>query len=574
MAQAHILLLPRLEYFKWVRAAQKYALHFGTGITSDPTRAGNQDVVTVVVAPKAFQQEGNIVQWLKTRFPRLMIDAIHANTPEKLGEVLAGRIEKDSPFGSLVGAKTGGEVFPRFPKDRLYLFWPTDYPTILQPFGVNPELYLRYGLPGHGGLDIRAPHDAKVYACADGEVDLIEDGEKPTNYGRQVGIRHRNGYRTIYTNLEPVLVNVGDQVKARQPIGRLSSSGNHLHLTLKKDRATENGETDYPVDIIDPTPFLVFQHQEEEVMEVLGITRETSALAGFAWTRPCLVGVNARWGGTMQEVDFRVLREARVEAVKVSAHTPEQTIHRLHEMNPDMFILGSMVTNEDVEIADPQRWVEEMYAEFLRLYRKGVRYFQIHQNPNLHQFGWRKYWSSGQDFGKWWLTVTGLLKEEFPEAQLGFPGVMPGRQVPGQRLDADVFLEGADQAVGQADWLGVTCYWKNEAEMDSPDCGRFYEVMRERFPEKLLIITAFGNIHPHTNPVVKGREYVKFYQRLRDFPGIGAAFAQILSAAHGYESMVWRTEDGRPNLIVEQVGAREMGELEPVRVTTNPMFQK
>ena len=35
-----------------------------------------------------------------------------------------------------------------------------------------------------------------------------------------------------------------------------NSTGPHLHLTLKKEGATECGETDYPYDIIDPTPFL------------------------------------------------------------------------------------------------------------------------------------------------------------------------------------------------------------------------------------------------------------------------------------------------------------------------------
>ncbi|MGD2027428.1 MAG: M23 family metallopeptidase [Anaerolineales bacterium] len=560
MARSQILLLPRDQYFRWVRSVQKFALHFGVGITPDPSKAGNKEVVSVVIAPNAFRREGDIVQWLKTRFPKLMIDVIHANSPEKLAAILDERIDIDTPYKTLINAKNEDKVVPRYPKDRLYLFWPTDYPTILQPFGANSELYVQYGLPGHEGIDIRAPHNTNVYACADGEVYLVEDGRNQHNYGKQVRIRHEYGYRTIYAHLERILVNVGDKVRARQLIGRAdssgNSSGNHLHLTLKKDQATANGETNYPLDIIDPTPFLVYKHQEVEVMETLGMTGEAASAGSYGWTQPCLVGINTRQGGTMQEVDFAVLREARIEAVRVSAHTPAGTLNRLRELIPDVFLLGTMTARINQENRSPQRWVEEMYAEFLRLYRAGVRYFQIQESPNRQQSGWRTVWSSGEGFGRWWLAAVELLKEEYPEARMGFPGVSVGGHVPGQRLAANVFLEGADQAMIQADWLGATCYWKSEAEMNSRDDGRFYEVLRERYPDKLIFITEFGNINAYTNPVVKGREYVKFYRRLREYPGVGAAFAQIVSAARGYDALVWRSEDGKANRIGKQVGER------------------
>ena len=51
-------------------------------------------------------------------------------------------------------------------------------------------------------------------------------------------------------------------MQAGQVIGLADSTGasvgSHLHLTLKRDGATDRGETDYPKDILDPTPFLLW----------------------------------------------------------------------------------------------------------------------------------------------------------------------------------------------------------------------------------------------------------------------------------------------------------------------------
>ncbi len=33
--------------------------------------------------------------------------------------------------------------------------WPTEYRALTQYFGVNPQNYSQFGLPGHDGLDIQ-----------------------------------------------------------------------------------------------------------------------------------------------------------------------------------------------------------------------------------------------------------------------------------------------------------------------------------------------------------------------------------------------------------------------------------
>lgn len=137
------------------------------------------------------------------------------------------------------------------------LLWPTDYVQVNQPFGANQHIYRHWGLPGHEGIDIAAPHGSNIYACASGSVYSIFFSKA---YGINVRIDHENGYKTIYAHLQRALVSIGDRVVAGEVIGLADSTGNssgsHLHLTLKKEGATANKETIFPNDIVDPTPFL------------------------------------------------------------------------------------------------------------------------------------------------------------------------------------------------------------------------------------------------------------------------------------------------------------------------------
>lgn len=143
--------------------------------------------------------------------------------------------------------------------------WPTQHGTITQRFGENPHIYIKFGLPGHEGVDFVAPESSPIYAVADGFVsDVRLDGFsdpmiKP--YGNQIRIQHADGYESIYAHLSQAVAVRGQLVKAKQLVGLAGSTGHsdgaHLHLSLKKYGATASGETTYPHDLIDPEPFLV-----------------------------------------------------------------------------------------------------------------------------------------------------------------------------------------------------------------------------------------------------------------------------------------------------------------------------
>ena len=202
-------------------------------------------MVTIANAPNAYGRD--IAQWFKNNFPNARLDVIDVSTPSDLQTALASRISNNDPYGQQQA------VFK--------LRWPTDYPKITQAFGENPDIYRRFGLPGHEGLDIRAPMGANVYACADGTVFQVNDGSGNHPYGIHVRIQHRDGYQTIYAHLQQAFATVNQQVKAGDKIGLADSTGNstgsHLHLTLKKQGATAAGLTNYPHDILDPSPFML-----------------------------------------------------------------------------------------------------------------------------------------------------------------------------------------------------------------------------------------------------------------------------------------------------------------------------
>jgi hypothetical protein len=136
--------------------------------------------------------------------------------------------------------------------------WPTEFRSINQYFGANPGNYAEFGLPGHEGLDIMAPHGSKIFAVAPGRVGMVNGRADNHNYGIHVRIDHVDDYQTIYAHLAELKVSVGQQVQAGDLLGLADNTGNsfgsHLHLTLKKKGAKQGN---WPYNIMDPTPFLM-----------------------------------------------------------------------------------------------------------------------------------------------------------------------------------------------------------------------------------------------------------------------------------------------------------------------------
>ncbi|HLA39404.1 MAG TPA: M23 family metallopeptidase, partial [Candidatus Glassbacteria bacterium] len=148
------------------------------------------------------------------------------------------------------------------------LAWPTEHRIVTQAFGARPEYYAQFGLPGHEGVDLRAPEGSRIHAAASGVVTRVESGNKA--YG--VSVRHSwnyqgETYECVYAHGVPgsVRVKVGDAVTVGQVLMLADSTGNaqgsHLHFSLKRVGATAAGYRDtagrkWPFDIVSPVKFL------------------------------------------------------------------------------------------------------------------------------------------------------------------------------------------------------------------------------------------------------------------------------------------------------------------------------
>lgn len=114
--------------------------------------------------------------------------------------------------------------------------------------------YYPYGTNGRGqyfwhtGIDIQNPHGATIVAVGDGVVifagpdDKTAIGPWPDFYGQAVIIEHDRRWTnqpvyTLYGHVSAVLVAVGQQVKAGEPIAEVGqlgvAIGPHLHLEVR-----------------------------------------------------------------------------------------------------------------------------------------------------------------------------------------------------------------------------------------------------------------------------------------------------------------------------------------------------
>lgn len=149
----------------------------------------------------------------------------------------------------------------------LRLKWPTDFRVVTQPFGANPKLYEKWNLPGHEGLDIRAPSGSGVYAAAAGVISLVGWIRRGHPYGYHIRIKHSfadGEYETIYAHLKEgsAQVKQGGSVTIGQLIAQSDATGNvippdargsHLHFGLKKRGVSNGGYRE----LIDPTPYFI-----------------------------------------------------------------------------------------------------------------------------------------------------------------------------------------------------------------------------------------------------------------------------------------------------------------------------
>ena len=133
---------------------------------------------------------------------------------------------------------------------------PTDSNIITSIYKSNNRpSYAKSKAGEHGGIDLKAPKNAPIYAIGDGIVCQLQPS------WNSVIIDHGNNVKTVYGHLTKCLVKVGDEVKCGQKIGTsgntgLSKSHPHLHfeILVGMNGYIGNGKSRLPY-TIDPEEF-------------------------------------------------------------------------------------------------------------------------------------------------------------------------------------------------------------------------------------------------------------------------------------------------------------------------------
>jgi murein DD-endopeptidase MepM/ murein hydrolase activator NlpD len=98
----------------------------------------------------------------------------------------------------------------------------------------------------HDGIDLSAPKGTPILASRSGKVSFAGEAG---GYGLLVIVDHGQGVETRYAHASSLLVKVGQEVKAGQPIAKVGNTGRstapHLHFEIRRGGRT-----------VDPWPLL------------------------------------------------------------------------------------------------------------------------------------------------------------------------------------------------------------------------------------------------------------------------------------------------------------------------------
>jgi len=509
-----ILLLPRYNYWDWLQACRPYMLTFGPNATPDPGVAARymapRQVVTFPRFEGAFPEIGDPLSWFRQKAAGVRLDPVEAGSPAEMAEAVQRRVHENDRYGAR--------------RRTFHLVWPTDFPVVTQPFGINPQVYRRYGMPGHEGVDFRALTNTNVYAGAEGEVYEVYTDPKNHAYGIHIRIQHEDGYKTVYAHLAKALVHKGEPVHAGQLIGRADSTGNssaaHLHLSLKRDGATARQETNFPKDIIDPTPFLVWPAQ--------GPSKTSKSLP----SAPARMGLNLTRSGGVGTAEIERAARLEVRTVMISVTETAAMVEALRSRLPGVRLIARVVDSPSEDALRPARFVARIAGEVGRIYRLGIRDFDLATFPNEGRGGFGRLWRDGAGFGEWLAGVVRRLRDVFPEARFGYPCLAGGGDVIGRQMNATTFFDQSSSFAGEADWIAVAC------ELDVENV--ILEKCLTEFSEKPIWITDVVDSHEAMEPEARAIRLAAFVRGL-PHPPVETVLVRVFepgeSQALGWEAM-------------------------------------
>ncbi len=276
-----------------------------------------------------------------------------------------------------------------------------------------------------------------------------------------------------------------------------------------------------------------------------------------------LIGVHGRGDGELEARDLDVVRRSRVEGIKLLSYASGESVRALKAINPGLFMIVRAIVNFNDDgrgrRITPEEFVEVTANDMQRLFEVDpqIEYIEVHNEPNLTIEGLGGSWNNGREFASWFDRVVDLYKQRWPNKKYGFPGLSPGRPNHIRLIELKQFLGEASLSAARADWIAVHGYWSSEREMTDIGGGFTWKTIRQLFPDKLLMITEFGN--PRQPKSLVADQYSRYYGMLRRIPGLGGAFAYLTSISDRGEAArwAWIDEDSVDMGIANEIGLRK-----------------
>ncbi|MEM7344053.1 MAG: hypothetical protein AAF485_07410 [Chloroflexota bacterium] len=347
-------------------------------------------------------------------------------------------------------------------------------------------------------------------------------------------------------------------------------SPSSTHTTLPRNTPTSiptqtstHTPTSTPSAIPEPTSTLTATPIPLQPTEPATPASQPTATTVTPSTRTVRIGLHGRNDLYFDELDYQLIREAKIETMKMMSLTDPSVFARIKQENPEIEFIVRLYDDRINASGHPtpQEYAAKMGPIMEQLQPYVVK-FELGNEPNhLHRYeGWGSEDADAQSFNSWFLEVYTLLKAAYPWAELGYPALA----TPDSYHRDKAWLSLTVEAINQADWLGVHCYWQTQPDQTSTmfdeDRGLCFKYYHALFPDKPLEITEFDNDNviwdvPANSPEEIAQQYVTYYQELFKYPYIRSASSFIMSSPDPrWDYFVWRSEGGEFKPVVTQVG--------------------
>lgn len=301
---------------------------------------------------------------------------------------------------------------------------------------------------------------------------------------------------------------------------------------------------------------------KDEGVSDIGKSETKELYNGPAWQfQRLLKGVHDRANRHPMPADWAIAR-GKFETVKVMSGV---TVQEMNSYEAD-FYLCRLFESWNGRHVPVQDFVNTVSTDIAPLVNAGVTHFEFHNEPNLTHEGLRYRgvagsWSNGAEFAQYFLEGRKLLRQRFPGIKIGFPGLSPGADAAyrfghdaGFRLNDTSFVQQAEAAIREADFLCVHAYYLTMEEVETEAIG-LVKRFRRLFPNKLIFVSEFSNPDPqHNIPASeKGKQAKRFYELCSQIPGVAAAYYFIVSGSGWDHQALRRDGDGRSTGIIEHM---------------------